>query len=281
MEPTNNSLLDYSKISITDWLYFLNDRADISQNESLFNGLKPHNIQTTEMHEFIKFKTDNFDKYKFSLLIDDTRSFIPIFDAYFDNDLIEDISISFETKYHDLFSPETKLHEFIRKVYKYKPGYFLHGNQFHLIRFSEIAENLYQTICETPGAVAEQSQDIKQYQFTNGLTDTQRGKLYDLLVLNKFIPESDKAGFIWAFGGKNDKYTSFKTEWRKAKNLAVYLIDKLCYDNTANSHFWAIGTRIFGIENMAQMKINYSDVNKMGKPRGFESIDIIINEIEA
>ena len=42
----------------------------------------------------------------------------------------------------------------------------------------------------------------KTYQLQTKLTDTQRGKLFDLLVSNKFIPNNNKAGFIWAFGGK-------------------------------------------------------------------------------
>lgn len=283
METTNTSGLDYSKISVTDMCYFLNGRADLSQNESLFNGLKPHNIQKSEMYEYIKFKTDNFDKYKFSLFIDDIRWFDIRVDMHYNFEgkeiLKEDIFIDDAIIWKKIqWNPEKfKLHEFIYELSKY--GYIIHNTS--IIRFSELAEDLYKTVCETPGAITGQSQGKKQYQFTNNLTDTQRGKLYDLLVLHKFIPESDKAGFIWAFGGKNDKYTNFKTKWLKAKSLAVYLIDQLCYDITATTHFWAIGTRIFGIENMAQMKENYKSVNKTEKPRGYKTIDNIINEIRA
>lgn len=140
--------LDYSKIRVSDFCYLLNDRTDLTSNEYL-KGVRPYEFQNVEMYDFIKFKTDNFDKYKFSLLIDDIRSFIPIFDAYFENDLVENVRVGFETSDGDLYSPEIKLHEFIRKVYVLRSGYFLHGSQFHLIRFSELAEELYQKIIDT------------------------------------------------------------------------------------------------------------------------------------
>ncbi|MDO9154166.1 MAG: hypothetical protein Q7U47_10805 [Paludibacter sp.] len=144
-----------------------------------------------------------------------------------------------------------------------------------IVEFIELAENLYQTYCET---TPEPNQlQPKQYQFTTSLTDTQRGKLYDLLVLNGFIPDSDKEGFIWAFGGVNDKYTSYSTKWIQQRNLAVYLIDNLCIDN---GRLWAIGSQIFGIKNMAQIKQGYFSINKTGKPKGYEIIDKIITEAQ-
>lgn len=129
----------------------------------------------------------------------------------------------------------------------------------------------------------------KPSQLKTKLTDTQRGKLFDLLVSGGIMPAtSDREGFIWAFGGVNDKYTNFKTEWLKAKNLAVYLIDALCYDPTASISFWAIGSRIFGIKNMAQIKDRYLGNGKPNKPndpanskpKGYRLIDEIITEAQ-
>jgi hypothetical protein len=117
-------------------------------------------------------------------------------------------------------------------------------------------------------------------QLKTNLTDPQRGKLFDLLVKNGFITDKDRDGFIWAFGGVNDKFTSYSTEWLKAKNLAVYLIDKLCYDPTNSIHYWAIGTRIFGIKKMAQIKQGYFSINQTSKPKGFNLIDTIISEAQ-
>jgi hypothetical protein len=112
-------------------------------------------------------------------------------------------------------------------------------------------------------------------KFETNLTDTQRGKLFDLLVDKGFIPNNDKEGFIWAFGGVNDKYTSYSTEWLKTKNLAVYLIDNLCPYTT---NLWATGERIFGIADMAQKKNYYTGVNKTMKPKNYNIIDEIISE---
>jgi hypothetical protein len=115
-------------------------------------------------------------------------------------------------------------------------------------------------------------------QLKTKLTDTQRGKLFELLVSGGFITDTtNREGFIWAFGGVNNEYTSISIEWLKAKNLAVYLIDEVCIDN---GNLWAIGKRIFNIGNMAQIKQGYFSVNKMGKPKGFELIDDIITEAQ-
>lgn len=114
-------------------------------------------------------------------------------------------------------------------------------------------------------------------QLQTKLTDIQRGKLFDLLVESGFIPDKDKEGFIWAFGGKNGNYTSYSTRWLNQKNLAVYLIDTLSIDK---GRLWAIGSRIFSINNMAQIKENYFSTNKTGKPKRYELIDKIISEAQ-
>ncbi len=122
------------------------------------------------------------------------------------------------------------------------------------------------------------SKDTKpKSQLQTKLNDTQRGKLFDLLVLNGFIPDKDKEGFIWAFGSTNDNYTSYSTKWLNQSNLAVYLIDNLCIDN---GRLWAIGSSIFDIKNMAQIKQGYFSINKTSKPKGYELIDKIISEAQ-
>lgn len=52
-------------------------------------------------------------------------------------------------------------------------------------------------------------------QLQTKLTDTQRGKLYELLVKNGFISgTTDKTGFIWAFGGESEKPNNWEPiEW--------------------------------------------------------------------
>lgn len=117
----------------------------------------------------------------------------------------------------------------------------------------------------------------KHNRFITNLTDTQRGKLYDLLVEGGYIsPETDKEGFIWVFGGAKGGFVSFQINWQKTNTLAVYFIDELCFKT--NPDLWAIGNRVFGIRGMAQTKQNYFDVNSLGKPRGYKDIDRILEE---
>lgn len=118
---------------------------------------------------------------------------------------------------------------------------------------------------------------VSKNQFITKLTDLQRGKLFDLLVLHGFIPDNDKAGFIWVFGGKNDNYSSYSTDWGTPKNLGIYLVDCLC---SGNYNFWSIGYRVFGIKGMAQSKNTYLSKNKNGKPKGYKIIDEIIAEVK-
>jgi len=131
----------------------------------------------------------------------------------------------------------------------------------------------------------------KSNQLPTNLSDLQRGKLYDSLIINGFINQNtDKNGFIWAFGGENKDYNSFSMEWNetKAKNLAVYLIDRLCYDPTASTHLWSIGEKIFtNVKGMRSQKNTYLGNGKQnkispanGKPRGYEIIDSIILEVQ-
>lgn len=54
-----------------------------------------------------------------------------------------------------------------------------------------------------------------RYQLQTKLNDTQRGKLFELLLSNKYIaPTTDKASFIWAFGGKQPQPSNWQPiEW--------------------------------------------------------------------
>lgn len=65
-------------------------------------------------------------------------------------------------------------------------------------------------------------------QLKTKLTDTQRDLLYNLLIDDNFISgDTDRDGFIWAFGGENYKYTSFKITWLKNKQLLRELLEPL------------------------------------------------------
>lgn len=127
----------------------------------------------------------------------------------------------------------------------------------------------------------EENINKRSKQLKTNLSDAERGKLYDLLVMNEFIPDKDKEGFIWAFGGLNDNYSSCSIEWLKKFNLAVYLIDCLCFDANVKiqeNYLNKMG-KMFGVKNPLQIRNGYKN-NDIGKPNGYELIDEIILEAQ-
>lgn len=273
MKATNTNLLDYSKIDVIDMCYFLNDRADLTSNEYL-KKFSPLLFSKVEMYEYIKFKTDNFEKNKFQLVFNEICEFcfsymdfykLEKIDGKIINKYVIDYNIDYSIEY-------CKPYEYINSTLELNKGLIVNSNS--IIDFVEIAENLYKEHCKETTK--------KRYQLQTKLTDdTKRGKLFDLLVKHGFIPDKDRDGFIWAFGGVNDNYTSYSTEWLKKDNLAVYLVDCLCFDKNVKiqgSYLNRTG-KIFGILNPRQTKNGYKN-NNNGTPDGYELIDTIISEAQ-
>lgn len=119
-------------------------------------------------------------------------------------------------------------------------------------------------------------QSISSQQLKTKLTDTQLNTLANGLISNGFINEADKECFIWALGGKDDINTFTQIKWLKKKNLCVYLIDNIAYDAASLLHIWEIGSNIFDIQNMAQIKDRYLNNKKRDTPVNSEIIDKII-----
>ena len=132
---------NYSKISVEDMCYFLNDRVDLARNESYFDGYDPDEFSGSEMYEFLKFKTDNFDIIKFQLVIDEIRLFTPLFYKIVDDDIIN------EESYNSEWNTDDKLHDYIERTLELNDGLFLHCEQIK--QFSLLAEELYQSINDT------------------------------------------------------------------------------------------------------------------------------------
>lgn len=103
------------------------------------------------------------------------------------------------------------------------------------------------------------------HQLQTNLTDTQRGKLFDLLVLHGFIPETDKEGFIWALGGEQTQPSNWQPiEWidksitRKEPNIQtlfelLYLlgVDKDTSANNPNNLYRKMEFCFNGFVNIA------------------------------
>lgn len=134
----------------------------------------------------------------------------------------------------------------------------------------------------------------KRYQLQTNLTDTQRGKLFDLLLSNKYIaPTTNKESFIWAFGAEKSEPTGWQQiEWidksttRKEPNIQtlfelIYLlgVNKDTSANNPNNLYKKMYYCFSGFENISsknptkiqqktlrqiQLKTILEDVEKVG-----------------
>lgn len=94
--------------------------------------------------------------------------------------------------------------------------------------------------------ISSEPSDIPSKQLKTNLNDTQRGLLFDLLVKDKFIPDKmDRDGFIWAFGGKNDGYTSFNITWLKNKQVLRELLTRLKHKDIIQADFERLVPLVF------------------------------------
>jgi len=129
-------------------------------------------------------------------------------------------------------------------------------------------------------SVFEIKPPAQKYRFQSKLSEEQLLKLHSGLIRGGFIiPDSKKDEFLWSFGLGHENLDTNQITWIKSKSLAVYLIDTLFSFGFISdvTKMWAVGNRVFGIKNMAQIKQNYLTTNKLGKPKGYESIDDIIS----
>jgi hypothetical protein len=121
-----------------------------------------------------------------------------------------------------------------------------------------------------------------KYRFKTNLTESNILNLFEVLIDKECIsPQTSQDEFLWIFGVDNSKVDIGYIEWLKSKSMAVYFIDMLYAFNflTNFDKMWAIGCRVFGIKNMAQIKQNYISTNSSGKPKGYAIIDEIISSL--
>ncbi|MBP7212508.1 hypothetical protein KBA27_06705 [bacterium] len=121
-----------------------------------------------------------------------------------------------------------------------------------------------------------------KYRFKTNLTESKIQNLFEVLIDKECIsPQTSQDEFLWIFGVDNSKVDIGYIEWLKSKSMAVYFIDMLYAFNflTNFDKMWAIGSRVFGIKNMAQIKQNYISTNSSGKPKGYAIIDEIISSL--
>ena len=213
--------LDYSKISVSDFCYFLNDRVDLARNESYFDGYDPDEFSGSEMYEFLKFKTDNFDKIKFQLVIDEIRLFTPLFYKIVDDDIINEESYNLE------WNTDDKLHDYIERTLELNDGLFLHCEQIK--QFSLLAEELYQKIIDTS---APDTATIEPPPPEMNLS-----KLDDLFILK--ITEKQKARL------KDDIETFISTYKKKQIVALASILYDLLHVNIKRDHSFKSWLKMF------------------------------------
>lgn len=221
--------IDFSKFDITDWLYFLNGKAELTSN-SYIKRFNPYNFSKVEMYEYLKFKTDNFDKLKFQLVFDEICGFTFEMDFYRlvkkNGKLKIEWVPEFEVDYSIDFHKPT---EFIRKTLELNKGLTVNNQQ--VVKFIELAENLYQTICEpSPGNTQEGTTEPKPFAgLLKELNDNQLEQLYKFLT-NSFIDKeaTDRESFDYIFGSNKEKPKEFRPiEWKETKQLLRELLTGL------------------------------------------------------
>lgn len=226
MNTTNNSRIDYSMFSLEDFCIFLKCGDDYSLNRYLSRNFTPFDISKVEMYEYLKFKTDNFDKLKFQLVFDEICQFSFEMDFYrlvkTDGKFIS----KYETEYKeiDYIIPFHKPTEFIRKTLELNKGLTVNCQQ--VVVFIELAENLYQTICEqAPGNTTEGTPEQKPFAgLLMELNDEQLEQLF------KFFNEktTDRKSFDYIFGKDKEKPENLiPIEWTGTKQLLRELLTGL------------------------------------------------------
>ena len=158
---------------------------------------------------------------------------------------INNCKFDYKTIYNDIIN--TNVSNTFISVEKIDPKSRL-TNIFEFVSFLGLLKYYYKLvnhiIDNKPIQELKPKPEPKQFQ-TNLTDDSQRGKLFDLLVENGFIPNINKDSFIWAFGGEKQPNNFEQIEWidksttRKEPNIQtlfelLYLlgVDK---DTSANN----------------------------------------------
>ena len=147
------------------------------------------------------------------------------------------------------------------------------------LAYMEFYDSLIQDF-EDLNSSAEIKSPTERYRFQTKFSENQIETMYQNFLEGGFIDSlTDKNEFLWSFGVAKSGFESSHIVWKKSKSLAVYFVDKLYSNNflVNEKRFWAVGGKLFRIKKMAQIKQNYTNTNKSNKPKGYESIDKIID----
>lgn len=126
---------------------------------------------------------------------------------------INNREFDYKTIYNDIIN--TNVSNTFITVEKIDPKSRL-TNVFEFVSFLGLLKYYYKLVNHIidKKPIQELKPEQKPKQLKTDLTDNQKGKLFDLLVKNKFISNgTNKDSFIWAFGGKKQPDNFEPIEW--------------------------------------------------------------------
>lgn len=241
MNTDTNNIMDFSKIDVIDMCYFLNGRADLSTNNYL-KKISPLLFSKVEMYEYIKSKSDDFDKFKFQLVFDEICEYCFVYMDFYrvvkvNGKFVTKNVVDYEVDYDIKFQNPT---EHILKTLELNKGLSVYNQR--IVEFIEIAEELYQTVCEqAPGNTLEVPPKQKPFAgLLMELNDDQLEKLFNFLTTgqkhkanyyrNPYInkEKTDRQSFDYIFGKDKEKTENFKPiEWLATKQQLRELLTGL------------------------------------------------------
>jgi len=149
-------------------------------------------------------------------------------------------------------------------------------------RFNELYENIMAEVKEM--IYADTNTTYFTYKSKNRYSLKKRHEItdsiYSGLIGLGFVEQNRKDDWLKLFSGEQVK-DPIRFDWKGAKNLLPYLIQKLALDyhfiTEVNLHKKM--SLFFGVKNTAQLVNRYNE-SKIGKPKGYEQIDNMLSFIE-
>jgi len=274
-------------------IYAISDKESVLNNLYKLTLYLPKNLQIelikkeilkTNNELFLLSERNNFSRIIFD--IENPENF-SMYAKFMDNDFLDCFDILNDTEYLQYLNyseSETDLNTL--------PKFDLITDYLALIEYYD-----YLMICfNAVEAGGEIPAPKSNYQLqTKLIDDTQRGKLFDLLLNNNYIaPTTDKESFIWAFGGEQPQPNNWQPiEWvdrsitRKEPNIQtlfelLYLlgVDTDTSANNPNNLYRKMEFCFSGFKNIAA-KNPYSIQQNTDRQRLLKSIIEEVKKVEA
>lgn len=257
--------------------YFLNGKADINSNKYL-KGFNPLILSKVEMYEYIKFKTDNFDKIKFQLVFDEIVSYcFEYMDfyrrAFVDGKVINKWVTDYEVDYN---FTDKQPYEYICRTLELNKGLIVNCQQ--IVEFVKMAEDLYlnNNATSAPDTATKKTQPMK---LTTELNQVRMKAIHQWLTGNSYIKVDIESWLYW-FDLQtwiNKKKNPSKIKWIGAVYHLTNVVYLLC--GNMNKQTETAMKNIFQIpEGREFQKVTEKNIQKDVEP--YKSMDSMMNYAE-